>query len=95
MYRMAWTDERMDDFAKHTDQRFDAVDRRIDNVEQRMQAGFDKVDRRFEQVDQRFGELNGSIEGLHKTIHRTLLQLSVGLIVTMAIGFAGIIATQL
>jgi tetrahydromethanopterin S-methyltransferase subunit G len=102
MYRMVWTDERMDDFAKHTDQRFDSVDkrfdvvdRRIDNLEQRMEAGFDRVDRRFEQIDQRFEEVNGSIKGLHETIHRTMLQLGGGLIVTVAIGFAGIALTQL
>jgi hypothetical protein len=109
MYRMAWTDERMDDFAKHTDQRFDAVDKRfdavdkrIDNLERRMEAGFDKIDRRFEQVDrrfeqidQRFGEVNASIKGLHETIHRTMLQLGGGLIVTVAIGFAGIVLTRL
>ena len=28
--RSTWTDSRLDDFAKHTDQRFDAVDRRFD-----------------------------------------------------------------
>lgn len=109
MYRMAWTDERMDDFAKHTDRRFDAVDKRIDNLEQRMEAGFDKVDRRFEQVDrrfeqvdrrfeqidQRFGEVNAGIKGLHETIHRTMLQLGGGLIVTVAIGFAGLVVSQL
>jgi DNA anti-recombination protein RmuC len=35
MYRMAWTDERMDDFAAHVDQRFDAVDKRLDRLEDR------------------------------------------------------------
>ena len=31
--RTAWTDERLDDFARHVDVRFDAVDRRFDRVE--------------------------------------------------------------
>jgi hypothetical protein len=35
MYRMGWTDERMDEFAKHNDQRFDAIDRRLDRLEDR------------------------------------------------------------
>ncbi len=36
MYRMTnWTDERMDDFAKHVDQRFDAIDKRLDRFESR------------------------------------------------------------
>jgi DNA anti-recombination protein RmuC len=38
MYRMGWTDERMDDFARHTDQRFDAVDRRLDQLDDRFAA---------------------------------------------------------
>lgn len=38
MYRMTWTDERMDDFAKHTDQRFDAIDGRLDRLEDRFAA---------------------------------------------------------
>jgi tetrahydromethanopterin S-methyltransferase subunit G len=88
MYRMTWTDERMDDFAAHTDRRFDAVDKRLDKLERRVEDGFDRVDRRFGQVEDRF-------HGLHQMIHRTMLQVGAGLIVTVAIGFAGIIVTQL
>jgi hypothetical protein len=46
MYRMTWTDERMDEFARHNDQRFDAVDRR-----------FDSIDRRLDRLDDRFATL--------------------------------------
>ena len=35
MYRMGWTDERMDDFAAHVDQRFNGVDKRLDRLEDR------------------------------------------------------------
>jgi DNA anti-recombination protein RmuC len=35
MYRMGWTDERMDDFAAHVGQRFNAVDKRLDRLEDR------------------------------------------------------------
>jgi DNA anti-recombination protein RmuC len=38
MYRMGWTDERMDEFARHNDQRFDAVDSRLDRLEDRFAA---------------------------------------------------------
>ena len=31
--RSTWTDSRLDDFAAHTDRRFDAVDRRFDKVD--------------------------------------------------------------
>jgi hypothetical protein len=35
MYRVGWTDERMDEFARHNDQCFDAIDRRLDRLEDR------------------------------------------------------------
>ena len=57
MYRMGWTGERMDDFAKHTDQRFDAVDKRLDAIERR----FDTVDRRLERLDDRFAALQRTL----------------------------------
>lgn len=81
MDRMAWTDERMDDFAAHTYRRFDAVDKRFDVLERRVEEGFDRVDIRIDEV--------------HHTIHRTMVQLGAGMIVTLVIGFAGIIVTQL
>lgn len=34
--RESWTDERLDDFAKHVDRRFDEVDRRLDRLEDQM-----------------------------------------------------------
>lgn len=79
--RESWTDERLDDFRAETARRFDSVDKRFDSVERRMEAGFNRLDSR--------------IDGLHETIHRTMLQLGGGLIVTVAVGFAGIIVTQL
>lgn len=88
MYRMTWTDERMDDFAAHTDRRFDAVDRRFDAVDKRL----DSLERR---MDDGFNRVNSRIDDLHHTIHRTLVQLGAGMIATFAVGFAGIIVTQL
>lgn len=98
MYRMAWTDERMDDFAAHTDQRFDAVDKRFDAVDKR----FDAVDERFGAVDKRFDKLEHRVEtGFNRVndriddLHRLILQLGAGALVTFVIGFAGIIVTRL
>ena len=31
--RKSWTDDRLDDFAKNVDRRFDEVDRRLDSVD--------------------------------------------------------------
>jgi hypothetical protein len=86
MYRMTWTDERMDDFAAHTDRRFDAVDRRFDEVNGRLDRLERRVEDGFERIEDRF-------HGLHQMFHRTMLQVGAGLIVIVAIGFAGIIVT--
>jgi hypothetical protein len=40
MERVAWTDERLDDFARHVDVRFDQIDKRFDRLEARIDAGF-------------------------------------------------------
>lgn len=83
MERVTWTDARMDDFAKHTDQRFDAVDKRFDGVDKRLEAidrRFDSVDRRLESLDHRFGSLQ-----------RTLMVFHGGIIAALI----GLIATQL
>jgi hypothetical protein len=87
--RESWTDERLDDFARHVDHRFDAVDRRFDAVDHR----FDRVEAdlrdlrqetsaRFEHVETRFDEM-----------HRTMVLLGGGAIVTIAIGFLGVIVS--
>jgi hypothetical protein len=81
MYRMRerWTDERFDDFARHVDQRFDAVDQRFESVERRMKDGFDRVDADLRELAKRF-------EGLQ----RTLLLSSFAVIAALI----GVIATQ-
>jgi hypothetical protein len=83
MYRMAWTDERMDEFARHNDQRFDAVDKRFDAVDKR----FDAVDRRFDSIDKRLERLGDRFA----TLQLTLL-VFCGTIIAALIG---LIATQL
>lgn len=95
MERMAWTDERMDDFVAHTYRRFDVVDRRFDGLERRMEDGFNRVDAdlravriemnaRFERVESRMDDLN-----------RTMLRLGGGALITFVVGFAGLIVAQL
>ncbi len=75
--RDSWTDERLDDFAANTERRFDRLERQVD-------ARFDKVDARLDRID-------GRIDALHHTLNRGLLQFGVGLIVTIGLGFAGLI----
>ena len=55
--RSTWTDSRLDDFAKHTDRRFDAVDRR-----------FDRLDQELGGVRGEIGEVRSEIAALQRTI---------------------------
>ena len=48
--RSTWTDSRLDDFAKHADQRFDTIDRR-----------FDKVDGELREIRAEIGSLHRTI----------------------------------
>lgn len=64
-----------------TDARLDDLNGKVDVLSHRMEARFVRVE--------------GRIDDLHRTIHRTMLQLGAGMIVTLGIGFAGIIVTQL
>lgn len=92
--RESWTDERLDDFAKHVDHRFDAVDQRFAEVDRR----FDEVDRRFDHVEDELRSLRdglGRIDGRIDDLHRAIIQLGAGAIATIVIGFLGVIATQL
>lgn len=57
MVRSTWTDERLEDFREHVDQRFDAVDQR-----------FDAVDRRFDGMEDRLSQNTARIDALHHSI---------------------------
>ena len=101
MKTMSWTDERLDNFAGETarrfdslearvDERFDAVDRRFEEVDRR----FDDVDRRLDGIDRRLDRFENRMDELGYTIHRTMLQLGGGMIVTLALGLIGVIVTS-
>ncbi len=93
MYRMndSWTDGRLDDFAKHVDQRFDAVDQRFDAVERQTKERFNAVERqtkeRFDRVDADLREMVKRFDGLQRTLFLGNMAIVAALI--------GIIATQL
>ncbi len=94
MYRMDWTDgrlqERFDSIDQRfdgVDQRFDQVDRRIDQVGQRIDDLDRRVDKRFDKVDSELQRVNDRLDGLH----RVLMQIGAGIFVALL----GLIATQL
>ena len=104
MKTMSWTDERLDDFAAETARRFDSLEVRVNERFDTVDHRFDEVDRRFGEVDRRFGEVNSRLDRLGDRIeagssridalHRTILFLGGGALVTFVVGFAGVIATQ-
>ncbi len=52
--RESWTDARLDDFAKHTDRRFDSLERRMEN-------GFAEVNARFDALQRTLLQLGGGV----------------------------------
>lgn len=68
-----WNDDRLDDFARSVDRRFDEVDRR-----------FDKVDRQFERVNDRLDFLGRAIIGLAISLTSAVMAGFAGIIVLIA-----------
>jgi hypothetical protein len=68
------------------------TDARLDDFRAETSRRFDTLERR---MDDGFTRLDARIDDLHHLIHRTMLQLGAGLIVTLVVGFASLIATQL
>lgn len=69
---------------KRLDERFNGIDQRLDNLERRMEAGFARVDADIRALRVEMG-----------AFQRMILQLGAGSIVTIALGFAGLIVAQL
>ena len=85
--RESWTDERLDDFAAHTDRRFDTLEHRIDRVDTDIRELRGEMNARFERVDARLD-----------SIQRTMVHAAVALSAAYIAGFAaliGLVATQL
>ena len=73
--RSTWTDERLDDFAAHTDRRFDDLERRMD-------AGFRRVDEEFREVRTEIRSLAAEVNGRFDALHRTMIRFQGSLIVS-------------
>jgi DNA anti-recombination protein RmuC len=86
MESSAWTNERLDEFARRIDQRFEQVDRRFEQVDRR----FEQVDRRLERVDRDIQALGGKMEQGFQAINDRLFYVGGGIIVAL-IGVIGAI----
>ena len=97
--REVWTDERMDDLNHRVDEGFRRMDREFQAIRLEMRTEFAAV--RGESRAE-FGAIRGemktefaALRAEMAAMNRTFMQIGAGAIVTIAIGFAGAIATQL
>jgi hypothetical protein len=74
MARESWTDERLDEFGKRMDERFDRADERIDELRREMNQGFGRVDERFDamrsETRQDFNGVDKRLEQMDKQFNR-------------------------
>ena len=82
--RVTWTDERLEDLARRMDEGFKRVDADLRELRGEMNA-------RFAEINGRFGENNGRFDALQ----RLTLLIGAGMIGTMIVGFASVLAAQL
>ena len=79
--RQSWTDERLDDFREHVDQRFDQVDQRFDQVDQR----FDQVDQRFDRIETELRTQRAEISDGFRALQRATIQIGAGMLGTLIV----------
>jgi hypothetical protein len=87
MAREVWTDERLDDLSKRVDEGFKETREEFRAVRSEIKSEFQSVRGEIQTVR---GDLGGQIAALH----RTTFQLFVGMMVTMGLGFGGLIVTR-
>jgi predicted phage gp36 major capsid-like protein len=92
MAREVWTDERLDDLNKRVDEGFKETREEFRAVRAEMRSEFQAV--RAEMKGE-FQAVRGELGGQIAALHRTTLRLFVGLTVTVALGFGGMIVTYL
>lgn len=96
--RESWTDRRLDEFRESTERRFDHVDHQLEAIDQRC-ADADKRFEMFEgNVKEGINRIDNDLRELRTQVgsfQRVLFQFCGGMIVTVALGFAGVIVTHL
>ncbi|HWO15552.1 MAG TPA: hypothetical protein VNM89_02430 [Solirubrobacterales bacterium] len=92
MSRASWTDERLEDFARNTERRFDEVNHKVDDVVRRMDSGFNRVDADIRQLR---SDMNARFDTVDTRLHalqRTMVQTTIGMaaiVVTALVAVAG------
>jgi flagellar capping protein FliD len=80
MTRATWTDERMDD-----------LNGRVDELGRRMDQQFERVDEKLEKMEDRTSRQFERLDSKIDAFQLAIVRVGGGLIVTMAIGFAGLL----
>lgn len=83
--REKWSDDRLDRFEKHVDERFNEVDTRFNEVDARFDRFEVEVNLRFKQVDHRFDRVEADIRELRAIMIGGFVTLLVALIGTTAL----------
>jgi chromosome segregation ATPase len=92
--RESWTDRRLDEFRESTERRFDRVDHRLEAIDQR----FEMFEGNIREVREGINRVDNDLRELRIQIgsfQHVLFQFCGGMIVTVALGFAGLIVTHL
>ena len=85
--RVTWTEERLDDLSRRLDQGFGRMDAELRSLGGRIDARSERIDALGEQLNERVDAQSARIDSLQ---HALLAQT-----VTILLGFAGLIVTQL
>ena len=97
MVREVWTDERLDDLNKRVDEGFKETREEFRAVRSEMKSEFQavraEIKSEFQSVRGEIQAVRGDLGGQIAALHRTTFQLFVGMMVTMGLGFGGLIVT--
>src|SRR2546423_1570818 len=97
--REVWTDERMDDLNHRVDEGFRRMDREFQAIRLEMRTEFAAVrgetKTEFAAVRSEMKTEFAAMRAEMAAMNRTFMQIGAGVIVTVAIGFASPIATQI
>ena len=108
MAREVWTDERLDDLTKRADEGFKETREEFRAVRSEMKGEFQAIraemkgefqavraemKSEFQSVRTEIQVVRGELGGQIAALHRTTVQLFVGMMVTMVLGFGGMILT--
>jgi hypothetical protein len=81
--RKSWTDERLDDFREHVEQRFQQVDQRFDHMEQR-----------FDRIETELRTQRAEITEGFRSLYRATLQIGAGMFGTLMLAILTMLSTH-